>query len=81
MEKSLAEQLKQHTGELEALRKEKLGVSEELHQANATLAKLQTTTQDFEKKYEVSQETIANLKKDMKEKVRAAEGFLLYINE
>lgn len=69
LEKSLAEQVKQQTAELEIIRKEKLSISETLHQVNVDMSKVQANAQEFEKKYEVSQETISNLKKDNEAKV------------
>ena len=69
LEKSLSDQMKQHTEQLEAGRKEKSDITKELQQSNSELQKVQTTSKDFEKKYEVAQESLANLKKDLKNKV------------
>jgi len=70
LEKSLSDQMTQHTGQLEDVRKEKAEVAKELQQANSELQKTQTTSKDFEKKYEVAQESLSNLNKELKKKVR-----------
>ena len=70
LEKSLADQMKQHQSELDVIRKDKGEVTKELQQSKQDYEKVQLSCKEFEMKHEVAQESIANLKKDLKSKVR-----------
>ena len=69
LEKSLSDQMKQHTSELDALRKDKNEITKDLQTSKQELEKTQVLCKDFEMKYGVAQESIVNLKKDLKNKV------------
>lgn len=68
LERSLNEQMKQHTSELDVFRREKSDVSVQLQQTTSDLHKSQTVCKEFETKYQVAQENIASLKEDLKTK-------------
>eukprot|EP00111_Clytia_hemisphaerica_P000990 TCONS_00002873-protein len=68
LEKSLADQMKQHQSELDVIRKDKGEITKELQQSKQDYEKVQLSCKEFEMKHEVAQESIANLKKDLKSK-------------
>lgn len=69
LEKSLSDQLKQHTTEIDVLRKEKIDVTKESNQLKQDYEKSQTLCKEFEMKSNIAQESITNLKADLKNKV------------
>lgn len=69
LEKSLSDQLKQHTTEIEVLRKEKTEVTKDSQQLKQDYEKSQSMCKDFEMKFNIAQESITNLKSDLKNKV------------
>ena len=69
LERSLSDQLKQHTTEIDILRKEKSEVTKESQQLKQDLEKSQTLCKDFEMKFNMAQKSITNLKTDLKNKV------------
>ena len=69
LEKSMSDQLKQHTTEIDVLRKEKTDVTKDSLQLKQDYEKSQTVCKEFEMKFNIAQESITNLKADLKNKV------------
>lgn len=70
LEKSMSDQLKQHTTEIDVLRKEKTDVTKDSLQLKQDYEKSQTACKEFEMKFNIAQESITNLKSDLKNKVK-----------
>lgn len=69
LEKSMSDQLTQHTAELDLLRKEKNEVTKQSQDVKQDLDKSHLLCKEFEMKCSTAQESITNLKADLKNKV------------